>query len=245
MRRLTQEQALKKCYEAHQDKYDYSRFTYKNKRTKAEIICRVHGSFWQTPSAHFFGQHCPKCAYAERGFDRRVGTPQFILDSEEVHGDKYDYSLVEYICVKDPVAIICKEHGIFYQTPSDHKNGRGCPDCAKTGYRVSKEGKLYILQHEDCLKVGITNRDIKRRVSEINNSSSRKFSVLSYFVFSDGRVPLMVETQLLKELRSNYKQPQEQFNGSTECFLNADYPHLVERVGKIASEILIKLNIKE
>ena len=54
---------------------------------------------------------------------------EVIKDFEKVHGDKYDYSKVIYKGAKTPVNIICKKHKTFPQTPSDHKNGRGCPDC--------------------------------------------------------------------------------------------------------------------
>lgn len=35
----------------------------------------------------------------------------FIEKAREIHGDKYDYSKVEYINNKTPVTIICKVHG--------------------------------------------------------------------------------------------------------------------------------------
>ena len=51
---------------------------------------------------------------------------------KKVHGDKYDYSLVEYISESKKVKIICKNgHGDFPMTPKDHFRGRGCPDCGK------------------------------------------------------------------------------------------------------------------
>lgn len=46
----------------HGDKYDYSNANYVNNSTKVEIICSKHGSFWQTPSNHFAGKGCNKCA---------------------------------------------------------------------------------------------------------------------------------------------------------------------------------------
>ena len=51
---------------------------------------------------------------------------------EIVHGDKYDYSLVEYVNSKSKIKIICKEHGIFEQIPNSHLNGNGCKKC---GYK--------------------------------------------------------------------------------------------------------------
>jgi hypothetical protein len=42
-------------------KYDYSNVIYKNNKTKIEIICKMHGEFWQKPSDHLNGQQCPRC----------------------------------------------------------------------------------------------------------------------------------------------------------------------------------------
>src|ERR1035437_1745734 len=54
----------------------------------------------------------------------------FIAKAKNVHGDKYDYSRVEYINAKTKVCIICSEHGEFYQRIDHHLNGSGCPICA-------------------------------------------------------------------------------------------------------------------
>ena len=45
----------------HNNKYDYSKSKYINNRTKLEIICPVHGSFWQEPCNHIKGHGCPYC----------------------------------------------------------------------------------------------------------------------------------------------------------------------------------------
>ncbi len=50
----------------------------------------------------------------------------------EVHGDKYDYSLMEYINTKTKFKIICKKHGVFEKSLIRHTTEkRGCPDCTK------------------------------------------------------------------------------------------------------------------
>ena len=56
-------------------------------------------------------------------------TKYWINKAKEIHLDRYDYSLVEYINSRIKISIICNEHGIFNQTPSSHINGRGCPIC--------------------------------------------------------------------------------------------------------------------
>ena len=56
---------------------------------------------------------------------KRIGTEEFIKRSQPKHGDKYDYSLVEYKNQYEKVKIICTEHGEFLQIPKSHMNGNG------------------------------------------------------------------------------------------------------------------------
>jgi len=51
----------------------------------------------------------------------RKTTEQVIEEFREVHGDRYDYSKVEYKHVMTKVTIICPVHGDFNQTPNSHK----------------------------------------------------------------------------------------------------------------------------
>lgn len=59
----------------------------------------------------------------------RLSTEQFIKKAMAVHGNKYDYSKVEYKDSKTKVCIICPEHGEFWQTPRNHLVGKGCFNC--------------------------------------------------------------------------------------------------------------------
>ena len=59
-------------------------------------------------------------------------TQQFIEKAKQIHGDKYDYSKVDYVNARTKVCIICPEHGEFWQTPDKHLNRKqGCNECAK------------------------------------------------------------------------------------------------------------------
>ena len=60
---------------------------------------------------------------------KRKTTEQFIKDAITKHGDKYDYSKVEYNGNKPKIIIICKTHGDFSQLPYIHLNGNGCNLC--------------------------------------------------------------------------------------------------------------------
>lgn len=58
-------------------------------------------------------------------------TEYWINQAKEKHGDLYDYSLVNYKGNKMKIKIICKEHGVFEQTPNCHLNGCGCHKCGR------------------------------------------------------------------------------------------------------------------
>ncbi len=59
-----------------------------------------------------------------------MDTNTFIIKAKQFHGDKYDYSLVNYIGAKETVKIICSTHGIFEQTPDKHYQYSGCRKCS-------------------------------------------------------------------------------------------------------------------
>ena len=61
----------------------------------------------------------------------KVTTESFIARAKELHGERYDYSLVEYTGNRYIVHIICAIHGTFQQRPNDHLRPRGCPACGR------------------------------------------------------------------------------------------------------------------
>ena len=129
-KKLTTETFIEKSRKVHGDKYDYSKTEYVNNHTKVCIICPEHGEFWQNPQSHMDGHGCVKC-YAKDCADRFSSTTkEFIEKAREVHGDKYDYSKVNYINSYTKVCIICPKHGEFWQEPKWHLKGGGCKECS-------------------------------------------------------------------------------------------------------------------
>jgi len=61
---------------------------------------------------------------------KKLTTNEFIEKAIKVQGDKYDYSLLNYINNSTKIKINCLEHGEFKQRPSDHLSGSGCPICS-------------------------------------------------------------------------------------------------------------------
>jgi len=116
---------ISKAKKIHGEKYDYSKVEYINAKTKIIIICKFHGEFNQTPSNHLSSYNCQKCSN-----NFKLTTQTFIENAKQIHGDRYDYSKVEYINSDTQVLIICKEHGVFNQIPDFHVNRKsGCPKC--------------------------------------------------------------------------------------------------------------------
>jgi hypothetical protein len=124
----------------HQDKYDYSLVEYKGAKNKVKIICKKHGQFEQTPNNHLNSHGCNKCGCLETNKKNKKNKEHFIKKSNLIHQDRYDYSLVEYKGAKNKVKIICKEHGEFDQSPTNHMSGQGCKRCGsyKTSFGKTK-----------------------------------------------------------------------------------------------------------
>ena len=124
---------LSSAKKVHGDKYDYSKVQFVNVNTKVCIICPNHGEFWQTPKNHVYHkENCPECAKSISADKRTKTTAEFIKKAKEIHGDKYDYSLVKYTNSSEKVQILCPKHGMFEQNASSHLSGCGCPKCANS-----------------------------------------------------------------------------------------------------------------
>ena len=60
---------------------------------------------------------------------KKKTTQEFIKEAISIHNNEYDYSKVKYEGAATKVCIICKKHGEFFQTPTSHLSGCGCPQC--------------------------------------------------------------------------------------------------------------------
>ncbi len=123
--RLTQKDFIKKAKKVHGNKFDYSKVNFINGSTKITIICKVHGEFQCTPNKHYHNKKggCPKC------LNRASNAETFIEKAKDIHGGKYNYSLVNYTYASEKVKIICPKHGMFEMSPNSHLSGYGCKKC--------------------------------------------------------------------------------------------------------------------
>lgn len=70
---------------------------------------------------------------------KRLTIEQFIEKARIVHGDYYDYSLVEYVNAKTKIKIICPIHGIFEQISNSHLRNSGCYTCGRKKANESRK----------------------------------------------------------------------------------------------------------
>lgn len=124
-KKLNIEEFINRANKIHNSVYDYSLVEYLGYHSKIKIICKEHGIFEQLVYNHLSGKtKCPKCVGGVKHTLK-----EFLIKSKNCHGEKYDYSLVEYKNARTKVKIICKTHGVFEQAPQHHTNGVGCPSC--------------------------------------------------------------------------------------------------------------------
>lgn len=64
---------------------------------------------------------------------------QLLEEFYKVHGDYYDYSLLEYVNSSTKIRVVCPVHGEFQIAPGHHKNGVGCRKCYFASQKISKE----------------------------------------------------------------------------------------------------------
>jgi hypothetical protein len=132
----TTEEFIERARKIYGNKYDYSKVKYERNDKKVSIICPIHGEFEQMPSQHLNGRGCLKCGIEKNSSLKRLTTEEFIERAKKIHGNKYDYSKVNYTNIFEKVKIIChikkrngEEHGEFLQEPHNHLKGNGCPIC--------------------------------------------------------------------------------------------------------------------
>lgn len=108
-----------------------------------KVKCNIHNiKFNQKVYIHLNGSTgCKKC-YIEKIVNKnKIKKEDFIERANDLHKE-YDYSKVIIVDSKTPVEVICKKHGSFFPTPSNHLNGSKCPTCSKIN-RVNKQRISY------------------------------------------------------------------------------------------------------
>ena len=215
---------LEDAKKAHGSKYDYSHVQYINALTKVTIICPDHGPFNQEPANHIRDVGCPKCGDESTALKRTSTTEEFIERARVAHGDRYDYTKVQYKSSHEKVEIGCPEHGSFWQSPINHTKNipAGCSGCAMSGFDQTKPGLLYYIavvtnDGGTLYKIGITNLSIERRFPAVDRARIRAVKI---WRFDLGHYAAEREAEILSQFaRHRYYGPDMLVgSGNTELF---------------------------
>jgi very-short-patch-repair endonuclease len=194
----TTETIVQKAKEIHGDKYNYSRVEYNGVNNKIIIICKQHGEFKQSPDCHINRKNgCKKCADIMNGKKHMITTEEIIQKAKEMHGDKYDYSKVEYTGIYNKIIIICRQHGEFQQGANVHIRGGGCTACVN-----KTETKLY----EKIVP------SFPTLITQFKQEWCKKISYLP-FDFCIPEIKIIIELDGPQHFQqiSNWSSPEEQF----------------------------------
>lgn len=93
------------------------------------VKCKDCGNIRHTTADNILRFGCKPCSMKPYQDAQRKTKEQFIEEARAKHGDKYDYSKVQYVNINTKVCIICPEHGEVWMKPSKHLKGQNCPKC--------------------------------------------------------------------------------------------------------------------
>ena len=124
--RYSNEDFVIKARQIHGEKYNYDLVEYKTSLSRVIIFCNLcKNTFLQAPGSHLRGNGCLICS----GY-KKYTKEEFSKKAIEVHGNRFDYNLVDYVNTETKVKIFCNKcKEIFFQAPHNHLGGNGCPVC--------------------------------------------------------------------------------------------------------------------
>lgn len=99
-------------------------------------------------------------------FKMNIKTTEFIEKAKKVHGDRYNYDLVDYINNHTKIIILCERHGVFTQPPNRHLSGSNCRKCAHT-----------ITTEEFVKKVNKVHNNKYAYLSTVFNGTAKKIEI--------------------------------------------------------------------
>lgn len=164
-RASTGEAFIARAQEIHGHQYCYGAVSFKSMKDKVLVRCRKHDiAFSVAPLNHLHPVSptgCPACGRERQAGFHAMGAKEFAERARRVHGDQYDYGEVEYVNNRERVAIRCRHHGIFMQSPYAHLSKSGCPVCSGSRmerriYRALESlGVSFAPQHtfSDCRRI--------------------------------------------------------------------------------------------
>jgi hypothetical protein len=169
---------ISKFREKHGNKYDYKMENNKIYSTNSfiKIKCKKHNYiFNQKIFNHLSGTGCKKCAVENDKENKKMKLNNFLIKSNKIHNNKFDYSLVKDLKngLKTKISIICKKHGVFEQKAGTHLRGKiCCPNCKKEFLRKKRIKEISKNKFNGFQVIPNFNKkacEIFDKISELNN----------------------------------------------------------------------------
>ena len=235
--------------------YDFSKSVYKGFTQPIEIFCKEHGAYLTGYNHRLKGSGYGECQVCVYNMNRRKLLVEFVDKAYIIHGDKFDYSYIkDYTNCKDNVPIYCKQcDEIFYQTPDNHLQNKGCPACnsisvySKRLYvehaikNYDNKINLYLIKvfnnNEEFFKVGVTMKTLNERFGSAVHMpydfTEQKFLTL------DAKSAVEKETEFHKLLKEYHYIPDMPFGGHlTECFSVEGFDKAKEMFNNLKLEVI-------
>ena len=160
-------------------------------------------------------------------------TESFINKARDIHGDKYDYSKVEYKDYYTKVCIICSEHGEFWQTPYQHLHAKaGCKECGKMrSKKSSQEKKLtfeqFVLKTKMLYngKYEYSKSGYKNLITKISVLCPKhgEFYVTPYNHLHGQECPICTQESLLEKRKQGFINKAKQMYGNEYDYSKVNY----------------------
>jgi predicted nucleic acid-binding Zn-ribbon protein len=152
----------------HNGIYDYSlvdQNSYPKFNQKIPIKCKKHGIFYQGVSDHK-KSGCPQCGKERISTYNKKSNEEWIKEFISAHKDNYGYHLIKgNICSEEKIPIYCNKHKeVFYQIPSRHIEGHGCPQC---GYDKMSN------------KLSLTKDELQERINRLKINGD-EYEIIEY-----------------------------------------------------------------
>jgi len=244
---------IEKANLVHNNYYSYGKTNFVRAANKVVITCPKHGDYEQIANTHLSGSGCNRCALDKASNSLRWNNNIFINRAREVHGNKYNYSLVDYQGANSNIIVICPLHGQYSQLASVHLRSHGCPTC---GYKSIKstyynktiadrykeewsklQGDLYVLRysnkHESFIKIGISKDAFERTKDLIYNSLYNIDWIKTYS--SSFYDCVIIEQNTLAFYKDHRYFPLNKFSGYSECI---HYSILDDILNRLTNEFL-------
>jgi very-short-patch-repair endonuclease len=120
---------------------------------------------------------------------------EFAIKGKDVHGDKFDYSLVDIKNQITKVLIICPIHGKFEQIPKSHLKGHGCSKCSASRKQDNRNQISYFTFTDFVKRAKKVHGNIYEYIDEKTKKISKN-SIVNIKCSIHGEFPQLVRNHL-------------------------------------------------